>query len=144
MDALTVPGSLDSLKAISQYVKDAAQKASLDKKTTYKLRLAVDEIATNIISYNPDKDDHNIFMTISSRIDQEKLFIIIEDKGIYFDPHAKITSETNNIDKPINERPIGKLGIYLAVDGVDEFTYERKNNKNYNTFVVNLNAKKNN
>jgi anti-sigma regulatory factor (Ser/Thr protein kinase) len=35
------------------------------------------------------------------------------------------------------ERPIGGLGIYLAVEGVDEFSYERDNNLNRLILVVN-------
>lgn len=137
MDTLTVAGKLESLSEIAEYIKAIAQKANLDKKQMYKLRLAVDEIATNIISYNPDFADDE-FMRIMSHIDNGKLFVCIEDKGIYFDPYEKINIERENIDKPMEEKPIGNLGIYLAVDGVDEFIYERKNHKNYNTFIVNI------
>ncbi|MEQ8963773.1 MAG: ATP-binding protein, partial [Coleofasciculus sp. C2-GNP5-27] len=49
LEPLTVSGTLDSLGAIAQYVLQAAQAANLDKKASYNLRLAVDEIATNII-----------------------------------------------------------------------------------------------
>ncbi|MGA9380780.1 MAG: ATP-binding protein, partial [Phormidium sp.] len=51
MEQLTVPGTLDSLSKISDYVLSAASAAGLDKKASYKLRLAVDEIATNVIVY---------------------------------------------------------------------------------------------
>jgi len=37
------------LGKIAQYVSAAAMAATLDKKASYRLRLAVDEIATNII-----------------------------------------------------------------------------------------------
>ena len=49
MESLTVSGTLDSLKTIAAYVLSAAENAGLEKKPAYKLRLAVDEIATNII-----------------------------------------------------------------------------------------------
>jgi anti-sigma regulatory factor (Ser/Thr protein kinase) len=49
MKPMTVPATLDSLGAIAEYVLAAAASAGLDKRASYNLRLAVDEIVTNII-----------------------------------------------------------------------------------------------
>ncbi len=141
METLTVPSNLDSLAKIAQYVKRSSELANLDKKTTYKLRLAVDEIATNIIIHGYEEVDMKGYISITGKIENQKLIITLEDKGKHFDPQGQITAEIENIDKPINERPIGNLGIYLAVDGVDQFFYERKGEINYNTFIVNLTKK---
>lgn len=138
MDTLKVAGNLESLKKIAQFVQNVAQKANLNKKKTYRLRLAVDEIATNIISYNPDIDDQDDFIQISSYINNKQLFISIEDKGSYFNPYSQISSEIKNIDQSIKDRPVGKLGIYLAMDGVDEFIYKRNHDRNYNILILNL------
>ena len=102
------------------------------------MRLAVDEIATNIIlhAYQETGKDGNL--TLTSKIENQQLIITLEDSGDYFDPKQLLTSETESIDKPIEERPIGRLGIYLAVEGVDQFIYERKGDSNYNTFILNL------
>lgn len=140
METLTLPGSLDSLGAIAQYVKESSAIANLDKKTTYKLRLAVDEIATNIIVHGYEEAGIEGEISISGKIDDEKLIITLQDTGEHFDPQDQIDLEIQNIDKPIEEKPIGNLGIYLAVEGVDQFLYERKDDKNYNTFIINLSS----
>jgi anti-sigma regulatory factor (Ser/Thr protein kinase) len=49
MPTLTLPGTLDSLEPIADLVLEQARAAGLDQKATYQLRLAVDEIATNIV-----------------------------------------------------------------------------------------------
>ena len=49
MDAVTLPGTLDALSPIRDYVKAAAASAGLDHTATYNLLLAVDEIATNVV-----------------------------------------------------------------------------------------------
>jgi len=49
IETLTVPAHLDSLKPIAEYVMKVAKMAGLDKKSMYKLRLAVDELATNML-----------------------------------------------------------------------------------------------
>jgi anti-sigma regulatory factor (Ser/Thr protein kinase) len=138
METLTVQADLDSLTKIAQYVKQSSEIANLDKKTAYKLRLAVDEIATNIIIHGYQEAGKEGNISITEKIENQKLIITLEDTADYFDPQEQIIPESQNIDKPIEERPIGNLGIYLAIDGVDQFLYERKENINYNTFIVNL------
>ena len=49
MDGLTVGATLESLSAIGAFIRDAAAEAGLDSRAAYRLRLAVDEMATNII-----------------------------------------------------------------------------------------------
>ena len=51
MASLTVPGSLTSLDDIRAFVSEHASKAGLTERQTYRLCLAVDEIATNIVNY---------------------------------------------------------------------------------------------
>ena len=137
MEPLTVPRTLDSLKAIAQYVMAAAAAASLDKKASYKLRLAVDEIATNIISYPYEESNCEGVVDLRVEIDEQSLILCIEDTGVAFNPLEKLPQEERNLEKPLEERPIGKLGIYLAFDGVDELLYERTGERNRNIFIVN-------
>jgi anti-sigma regulatory factor (Ser/Thr protein kinase) len=54
MKSSTVPATLDSLGPIADYVMAAAAAAGLDRRASYRLRLAVDEIATNIMGYVRD------------------------------------------------------------------------------------------
>ena len=137
MEPLTVPGTLDSLRTIAQYVMAAASAASLDKKASYKLRLAVDEIATNIISYAYENSNCEGVVDLRAEIDEQSLILYIEDTGVAFNPLEKLPQEEGNLGKPLEERPIGKLGLYLAFDGVDEFLYERTGERNRNIFIVN-------
>jgi anti-sigma regulatory factor (Ser/Thr protein kinase) len=51
MKPVTVPATLDALQSVRRYVLDAAQRAGLDASRAYRLRLAVDEVATNIITH---------------------------------------------------------------------------------------------
>jgi hypothetical protein len=134
MKSLSVPGVLDSLDLIAEYVMEAAAEAGLDKKATYKLRLAVDEIATNIVTHGYEEGGCQGDMDIHSEISDQYLTIYIEDTAREFNPAAKITEELERVNQPINERIIGGLGIFLVLDGVDDFIYERVGNKNRNTF----------
>ena len=135
MQPLQVPGNLDSLSAIGKCVNEAALQAGLDKKATYRLRLAVDEIATNIVVHGYDEAGLSGQILVLSEIDAEALTIILEDNSPAFDPRQ--LGRPDHIDKPVEERPIGGLGIFLTLENVDRFDYEYVNNRNRNIFVVN-------
>jgi serine/threonine-protein kinase RsbW len=138
MEQLTVPGELSSLKLIAEFVLAAAAKVGLDKKATYRLRLAIDEIATNIILYgfqeSVTQGDINLFATT----DATKLEIAIEDTAIPFDPISARQVEADDLERPLEERQVGGLGVYLAIQGVDQFRYERVSDRNRNIFIMNL------
>lgn len=135
MEPLTVPGKLDSLKAIADYVMAAAAAAGLNKKASYNLRLAVDEIATNIIIYGYQTSGMEGVLDLRAKIDEQTLTITIEDSAALYDPTQQ--APPKNLDAPLQEREIGGLGVYLATMGVDRFLYERDGNQNRNIFIVN-------
>jgi serine/threonine-protein kinase RsbW len=137
MNSLTVPGTLDSLGDIASFVKEAATNAGLDKKATYNLRLAVDEIATNIVmyGYEPQGIEGEILCFVD--MNEQSLTVALEDTAPVFDPFQKLKQEEEQTQLPLNERPIGGLGVYLVVQGVDKFSYERVGKRNRNIFVMN-------
>ena len=137
MEALKVQGKLDNLGKIREYVKSAAKEAGLEKKASYNLCLAVDEIATNIIThgYNDNGLEGNIY--VETKIDEQSLTIYIEDTAIPFDPKTKEAVMQEDLQKSLEERPIGGLGIHLVYESVDEFIYEYKGDRNRNILVVN-------
>jgi serine/threonine-protein kinase RsbW len=137
VDTLTLTATLESLKPIADYVMAAAKSAGLDKKATYRLRLAVDEIATNAIRHGHAKAGQEGVMTVYHEIKGGVLKIILEDTGVPYDPRQ--TPPPDDLDLPLEERDIGGLGVYLTMYSVDEFQYEYTGNRNRNTFVMHLN-----
>lgn len=138
MEPLIVSGTLDSIGAIAKYVMAAAAAAGLDKKTSYNLRLAVDEIATNIITYGYEEAARSGVLAMHAHLEQQSLTISIEDTGAPYDATQK--SAPDDLDKPLEQRQSGGLGIYLAIRGVDKFIYERVGDRNRNIFIVNRHA----
>jgi anti-sigma regulatory factor (Ser/Thr protein kinase) len=135
MESLTVPGKLEFLKAIRQYVLASASEFGLDERRAYRLSLAVDEIATNIITYGYGKSDSTGTIEIQAIETDNGLEIVLEDSTPPFDPHSK--DQPKDLAAPSEARDIGGLGIFLARENVDEFRYEYVNGRNRNVFVVN-------
>ncbi len=137
MQSLTVPGTLDSLSAIADFIKTAAAAAGLDKKATYRLRLAVDEIATNVIVHGYEEAGLEGTVDLSFDVDDNALTFMVKDVGAAYDPHQHLLPEEDALKQPLEQRQVGGLGIYLALKGVDKFIYERDGSVNRNTFVMN-------
>jgi len=86
MEPLSVPGTLDSLGVIREYVKAAAAAAGLNKRASYRLCLAVDEIATNIVTHGYAEAGLEGVVDLRTDIDEKTLTISIEDTGTAYDP----------------------------------------------------------
>lgn len=138
MESKRFAGTLNSLGLIREYVTSAARTAGLDKKATYKLSLAVDEIATNIILYGYEEAGRSGVLDVYVDMGERQVTVTLEDDGEPFDPRQRKLPENEDLDRPLEERPIGGLGLYLAFEGVDEFRYERAGGRNRNIFVVSI------
>jgi serine/threonine-protein kinase RsbW len=136
MESKSFEGSLDSLGPIREYVTTVAGIAGLDKKATYNLSLAVDEIATNVIIHGYEEAGRSGTLDIHIDIGEHLLTVTLEDDGEPFDPRQSELPEAEEFNQPIEERPIGGLGLYLAFEGVEEFRYERAGGRNRNSFIV--------
>jgi serine/threonine-protein kinase RsbW len=133
----TVPGALDSLKPIRAFVMKYANEAAIDNKATYRLITAVDEIATNIVNYGYQEAGRSGNIAVHAQITDEQLIITLEDRAIPFDPLAHDLPDDEEISSDLTLRDIGGLGIFLTLNGVDEFKYEFVDEKNRNIFIMN-------
>lgn len=136
MDKLTLPAVLDSLAELRRYAKEAAASAGIGEDRSYQLQLAVDEIATNIISYGYKDGGSTAQIVIRGEITDDALVITLEDRAPAFDPRTMQMPNAEDLSKPLEERTIGGLGIYLATEGVDRFDYRREEGRNLNIFEV--------
>jgi sigma-B regulation protein RsbU (phosphoserine phosphatase) len=136
MDKLTLPAVLDSLAELRRYAREAAARAGIGEDRSYQLQLAVDEIATNIITYGYKDAGPTAQIVIRGEITDEALVITLEDRAPAFDPRSRQMPDVEELSKPLEERTIGGLGIYFAIEGVDRFDYRREGERNLNIFEV--------
>jgi serine/threonine-protein kinase RsbW len=138
MEKRSLPAELDSLAELRRYVKEVAGGAGIDEARAYKLQLAVDEIATNIISYGYKDVGASAVISIGGEIRDGALVITLEDHAPAFDPRTMPMPDAEDLARPLEERAIGGLGIFLALQGVDRFDYRREGDRNLNTFEVRI------
>jgi len=132
------PASLDSLEPIRDHVSAKCEALGFNKKKTYGLCLAIDEIATNIINYGYPQAGIGLGIIELLMADEGKqLTVTLIDTAVAFNPLNHLVPNQEDMNKPLEDRPIGGLGILLAQQNVDEFRYERRGDQNCNVFVVN-------
>jgi serine/threonine-protein kinase RsbW len=136
MEPLVLPGVLESLGKVRKYVKEASAVANLDKKATYRLSLAIDEIVTNIITHGYDEVGLDGVLELRADVEADRLVVTVEDTGAIYDPFKGVAD--SELDAPLEDRRIGGLGVYLTIQSVDQFHYQRVGNgRNRHTFVMN-------
>ena len=100
--------------------------ALVDEALYRKLYVVVDELVTNIVNYAYPNGE-NDYLDVEIMHDKELLTIRFRDGGVPFNPLEKAPSD---ITLPMDQRPIGGLGILLVVQKVDAIAYEYINGEN--------------
>lgn len=136
LEPLTISGRSDTLSQLMDYIAWVAAAAGLGEQATYRLSLAVDEIATNIVLHGYDDAGRSGDLTIWAETADDQLIVYLEDTGEPFDP--RLAPQPEDLDRPLEERQDGGLGIFLALWGVDDFTYESRADANRCVFVMDL------
>lgn len=134
MQPLTAPGTRQSLGAVAAFVVAAAAEAGLEKKASYRLRLAVDEIATNVVVHGYEGAGREGKLYLSTRTCADEFSIVLEDTGPEYDPTKQATP--TSLELRPEDRDIGGLGVFLTVHSVDRFEYERAGDRNRSIFTM--------
>jgi len=123
---LVLKNSISEVGVLSSTVEEFCEKNNFSDEVTHDIRLALEEIFSNIVFYGfQDQDEHQI--AISFSLKNNTLILEIKDDGIPFNP---LEFKTPDLEIPIEERKTGGMGIHIAGELVDEIEYFRKQNNN--------------
>jgi anti-sigma regulatory factor (Ser/Thr protein kinase) len=114
------------LRRLHDEVAAFAQAQRLPPSVTLAVDLSLAEIVSNIISYGyGDKRKHQALVRLQRR--GNEILIRVEDDARPFNPLLHPAPDTR---APIEERPIGGLGIFLVRKLMDSLEYRRRGRKN--------------
>jgi anti-sigma regulatory factor (Ser/Thr protein kinase) len=134
MKTLVLPGTLDALEPLGDFVRTAAIEAGFDASAAGRLHLAVDEMATNSITHAYQEQGREGPICLDVETDERELRLHLEDTGPAYDPTTH--ADPTDLNRPLEERGMGGLGIFLARRNVDAVRYERRGDRNRLTFVL--------
>ena len=136
MKTASFPGILESLGGIAAFILEVAHSAGLDAHAAYRLRLAVDEVATNIISHGYTEAGLDGCITLTVRFTESALVIELEDTGAPYDAEQQELPTPQELASPLEERKVGGLGLFIVIHSVDDFRQERVGLKNKTTLIM--------
>ena len=133
MSVLRVKADLSSLPAVREHVQANAGLADLPEGTGYKIDLVIEEILVNIANHAYRGDGGPLEVECFVR---DKAFCcLLRDWGPPFNP---LEADAPDMGQPLEDRPIGGLGIFLATTMPDNCSYMRRENTNELTFCFSL------
>ncbi len=133
--AITIDAVEEAMDIVQNFIRDRLMSYGCDKKPILQIRLAVEEIFINIISYayRPDIGKAEIRCEVTES--PMEVTIQFMDSGKPFDPLAKEEADTSGA--MFLERP-GGFGIHLVKNTMDDVEYEYKDGKNILKIKKNL------
>jgi sigma-B regulation protein RsbU (phosphoserine phosphatase) len=133
--SITLSNDVNEVPLMTDFITDIAESLQMTPSDTMQVNLAVEEAVVNVMNYaypEGTKGDVNIAATA----DGQQLTLTITDSGTPFDPTAR--SEVD-ITQPLDERPIGGLGIHLVRNIMDAVSYQRVGDTNQLTITKRYN-----
>jgi serine/threonine-protein kinase RsbW len=132
MDAISLPASLDSLEQVASYVRALAGQGHLPAEAEYRLRLAAEEIVTNLVMHGYGERPGEI--QLSGDVDEGRVWLRVVDDAPRFDPRTVHLGPQGGV--PVQQMRLGGLGLYLTREAVDGFSYEFAGGRNVNTLTI--------
>ena len=122
---LSIPAERRQMDAVISFINAALEGLGYEEKLIRKIDVAADELFTNICdyAYSPGKGD----VTIRCGVQNGMAFVQFEDEGRAYNP---LERKDPDVTLPVEERPIGGLGIFLVKKLMDEMHYSREDGKN--------------
>ncbi len=130
---IKIRNEVDELERADTQFAQFTAKHKISKEIQQKFQVALDEMLNNVVS-NAYQDDGVHIIEIKVELANKQLSVEIADDGIPFDPTQVLTPDTS---LSVEDREIGGLGIHMVRNLMDEFRYQRKDNKNFVTLVMN-------
>ena len=117
--SLEVPASMSHWDKVMDFIADQAEVILSDQSTIYKLRLACEEVFSNIMRETSDEQQEGrevslwVTLFVMTESNPPMMVVRIEDNGPPFDP--ELSEDKNvNMEQPLSERKLGGLGLYLV------------------------------
>lgn len=120
----------ENLEELRDFVESAAIHQQLDKEIAFALKLAAEEICSNIINYGFGEVKGKI--KLSMEIFSDEVILKISDNGMHFPPDQ---AELPDINADYENRKTGGLGIHLVKELMDETAYMIDEN-DYNVLIL--------
>lgn len=131
----SIDNSIEKLDELTRWLTAWVEEHQVNKPVVYKLRFAMEEIASNAVYYGfPTGTSGTVKVRITVDDDLPVYSLEIMDDGESFNP----LEEAPEVDPELalDEREVGGLGVFLVKNLSENCQYERLNGWNHLTIVI--------
>lgn len=134
MKELTIIATPENVDTVIDFVDEQLEEYSCGMREKAAIDVAVDELITNIVHYAYKPDVGYATIRVDVLKDPLTVEVTFIDNGKQYDPLANEDPDTS---LPIEDRPIGGLGLLIVKKSMDYVNYEYKDGKNILTIRKN-------
>jgi serine/threonine-protein kinase RsbW len=116
-----------AMRQVDGFVATFVREQGIAADDAARILILLEELLTNLAKYGYSDRAEPGRAEIALALNGSRLEIEFIDDGCAFDPLA---ASLPNLDEPLEERPVGGLGLHLLRSLSDVVRYERRNNKN--------------
>lgn len=123
---LVLKNTLEEKQRVAPFLREFAREQGIQREIIQALDLALEEHLTNVLSYAyGDQCSHEIIIRLT--VCQNWLEAEVVDDGRPFDPLEQPPADTS---LPLEQKPVGGLGIHLIRKLMDDVSYARESARN--------------
>ena len=117
----------DEMARLDRAVDDFGRAEQWSEQMSYHIKLALEEVVMNVISYAYDDGEPHEF-EVRLKSDCDRVVIDVIDDGQPFDPLQEAAEP--DVGAALEARNIGGLGVYFVKTLMDHVEYRRENDRN--------------
>lgn len=123
MQSAKIPASMEYLHKIMSLTENFLKESGCGEDERRLIEISVEEIFTNIAFYAYKKKEGMVWLEWDVRktgTEQKEVEIRFQDEGVPYDPFAR---RDPDLTLPIEERPVGGLGVYMVKQFMDDASH---------------------
>ena len=124
---IELENNLSELPRLAEALEQFGERSDLGMKEIMQLNLVLEELVTNTISYGYDDASGGRSIIVDLERSDSGLSVVVEDDAREYDPFKRAEPD---LDLPLEDKPVGGLGVHLVREVMDECRYERVNGRN--------------
>ena len=130
MQSANIPASMENLPRVMSLTGRFLKEAGCGEDDRRLIEISVEEIFTNIASYAYKTKEGTVWMEWDVRKTgetQKEIVIRFQDEGVPYDPFVR---KNPDLTLPIEDRPVGGLGVYMVKQFMDDAGHCYENGSN--------------
>jgi anti-sigma regulatory factor (Ser/Thr protein kinase) len=133
---VSITRGLEDLPRVTAAVNEFCESIAASGQDAHSLLLAIEEAVSNVLQHGYGGMPRPVSVSLETML-PGRVRVVVTDRAPPFNP---LSRPAVNTELPLDERPIGGLGVHLVKKLMHEVHYERRDGQNVLTMELALSA----